>query len=263
MPRGRPKKKNSNPQTAMEELINSAVAAFEEEYDDRKERNVNAPSLRSVADELETTIIRARKLLITAGMFSTELSREVQRRIKQGEAIEKIMSEKGLSKASVYSYIPYKTLAFNLDQTTVNADRHKLFRERARSVNELQDHIGLPDELDFLWNTIIAFEGYPFHTRGCRSRSGVKFTYKISRNTGASGKQYSGETVKGYGNEIKFSTKEKTVTRATVEIGYRKALAVQEKEGCVSGPKKIGYIYGASYIYPMLIRFGVIKATVE
>ena len=88
-------------------------------------------------------------------------------------------------------------------------------------------------------------------------------TYTISRNSGAGGKHYGGETVEGYGNELKFSTKEKTVTRATVELAYKKVLEVQKAEGCVRGPKKIGSVFGASYLYPVMIRFGVIKGTEE
>lgn len=173
------------------------------------------------------------------------------------------MATTKLGRASVYSYIPYKGLAFNLDETTVNADRHRLFRSRARAVAELHDHIGSPDENIYLWRCVIAFEQYPFRTSGRGSRPGVKFTYTISRKTGASGQHYSGENVDNYGNELKFSTKEKTITRATVELAYRKLLEVQEAEGYVAGPKKIGSVFGASYLYPMMIRFGVIRASAD
>lgn len=50
----------------METLLTRAAEAFIEPYDDRDERDVDLPSLRSVADQLNTTILRTRKLLITA-----------------------------------------------------------------------------------------------------------------------------------------------------------------------------------------------------
>ena len=62
----RPKKKNSDPKMSMEQLLNRAVTLFQEPYDDRDERDVDLPSLRTVAEELNTTILRTRKLLITA-----------------------------------------------------------------------------------------------------------------------------------------------------------------------------------------------------
>ena len=220
--RGRPKKKESNPEQSMEQLLNKAVELYAVPYDDRDERDSALPSLNFVASEMETTILRVRKLLISADYYSTVLSRTVQDMVRRGMSVEDVMAATGLGKASVYSYIPYKGLAFNLDQTTVNADRHKLFRVRLKACDELKEHIGLPNEMEYLWKCVIAFEGYPFRTSGRGSRPGVKFTYTISRNSGAGGKHYGGETVEGYGNELKFSTKEKTVTRATVELAYKK-----------------------------------------
>ena len=56
-------------------------------------------------------------------------------------------------------------------------------------------------------------------------------------------------------DEIKDSRKEKTITRATIELAYQRAKAMR---GVVTGPKKLG-VFGASYLYPMLVRFGVVK----
>ena len=54
---------------------------------------------------------------------------------------------------------------------------------------------------------------------------------------------------------IKVNRKEKAITRATIELAYQRAKAMR---GVVTGPKKLG-VFGASYLYPMLVRFGVIK----
>lgn len=101
-------------------------------------RDPALPSIRSAARELGTTIIRVRKLLITADYYSAATSREVQKRMEAGEKIEYIMREMKRSKASAYSYIPYRGFAFNLPETTVNTDRHKLFRKRKKAVGQLQ-----------------------------------------------------------------------------------------------------------------------------
>ena len=188
----RPKKKNSDPKKSMEQLLNRAVTLFQEPYDDRDERESSLPSLRTVADQLNTTILRTRKLLITAEYFSTGTSRMVQEMAAEGRTIAEIMDVTELSRASINSYLPYKNLAFNLDQTTVNADRHRLFRRRVKAVEELQDHMGLPDESLYLWKAIITFEGYPFRTSGRGSREGTKFKYEMSREPGKSGRHYNG-----------------------------------------------------------------------
>ena len=252
----RPKKKDPNPKLSMEQLLTKAVSLFEEPYDDRDERDADLPSLRSVADELGTTLLRTRKLLITAEYFSTDMSRTVQQMTEEGSSVAEIMEETGLKKASINSYLPYKHLAFNLDQTTVNADRHKLFRRRVKAVSDLQAHSGLPDEMEYLWKAVIVFEDYPFKTSGRGSREGVKFSYKVSRTGGNGGRHYDGASVDGYGNEIWIEGKEKSISRSTVELGYRKAKEMR----VVKGPKALGLPGSGSYLYPILLRFGICRA---
>ena len=252
----RPKKKNSDPKMSMEQLLNRAVTLFQEPYDDRDERESSLPSLRAIADQLNTTILRTRKLLITAEYYSTETSRLVQSLTNSGMGIEEIMAATGLKLASINSYLPYKNLAFNLDQTTVNADRHRVFRRRVKAVKELQDHIGLPDEMEKLWKAIIAFENYPFRTSGRDNRKGVRFTYTVSRSSGAGGRHYNGSAVAGYGNEIFIRGKEKSISRSTVELAYKKA----QELGIVKGPKALGIPGSGSYLYPIFLRLGVCAA---
>ncbi len=256
----RPKKKISDPTLSMEQLLKKAVELFQEPYDDRDERDADLPSLRAVADQLNTTILRTRKLLITAEYYSTETSRTVQTLVAEGRSVEEIMAATGLKRASINSYLPYKNLAFNLDQTTVNADRHRLFRRRVKAVKELQDHIGLPDEMEKLWISIIAFEDYPFKTSGRGNRNGVRFTYTVSRSGGAGGRHYNGAGVDGYGNELWIMAngekREKSISRSTVELGYKKA----REMGVVKGPKALGLPGAGSYLWPVLIRFGVCTA---
>ena len=236
----------------MEQLINKAVELFQEPYDDRDERDADLPSLRAVADQLDTTILRTRKILITAGYYSTETSRLVQELEAEGKTETEIMEITRLRRASVNSYLPYRKLAFNLDQKTANADRHRLFRRRMKAVEELQRHMDLPDASLFLWKAIIAFEKYPFKTSGRGSQEGVRFTYTVSRSSGAG--------VDGFGNDIWIvesgEKREKRISRSTVETGYRKARDL----GTVRGPKELGLPGAESYLWPIFLRLGVCQA---
>ena len=256
----RPKKKNTNPALSMEQLLSQAIKLFQEPFDDRDERDADLPSLRAVADQLNTTILRTRKLLITAEYYSTETSRTVQTLVAEGRSVEEIMETTGLKRASINSYLPYKNLAFNLDQTTVNADRHRVFRRRVKAVEELNTHAGFPDEMEYLWKAIIAFEDYPFKTSGRGNRKGVRFTYTVIRSSGAGGRHYSGASVDGYGNELWIvangEKREKSISRSTVELGYMKA----REMGVIKGPKALGLPGAGSYLWPVLIRFGVCTA---
>lgn len=87
---------------------------------------------------------------------------------------------------------------------------------------------------DAVWNAIIAFEGYGFQTA-----KGLRYTY----------------TVKG--NELFFSRKEKSATRASVEMALKTAMELQKSGVEMRGPKMLR-CFGASYLYPIFIRFGVI-----
>lgn len=88
------------------------------------------------------------------------------------------------------------------------------------------------EELEnLLWDTLVLFQGYPFHTA-----KKLEFTYSLK------------------GHEMFVSRKEKSLTRASIMLAFRKAL---ELKRMVSGPKKLG-TFGASYLYPIFLRLGVI-----
>ena len=70
-----------------------AVELFGEPYDDRIERSEDAPSIRDVANAMNTTPLRVRKMLVTAGVYSTKLSRKVQSLYEEGWTIQQIMDE--------------------------------------------------------------------------------------------------------------------------------------------------------------------------
>ena len=53
---------------------------------------------------------------------------------------------------------------------------------------------------------------------------------------------------------------QKSISRSTVDLGYRRAVELMNTAGEVRGPKKLGIPGAGSYLYPMLIRFGVIRA---
>ena len=66
------------------------------------------------------------------------------------------------------------------------------------------------------------------------------------------------EFLDAFHQEIEIDRKEKTITKATICLAFHTAVEIQKREGYVSGPKKIGG-FGASYLYPMFLRFGVIR----
>ena len=248
------KKKITDPTASMEELLQRAVQLAEAPF--TPSRKPELPSLRSVAEELGTTVIRTRKLLITADYFTSPTASTVQRMKSEGKSIEEIGATLRLKPAAVYGYLPYENLAYNLPQTTSNADRHK--RYRATKKLKVEVDTGSIEKISaMLWQCVCIFSGYPFTTSGRGSRSGVEFTYQVSRKGGSGGRHYDGRPIPGYGNEIWLTVngekKERSISRSSVELGFQKYLEVLEKEGTVSGPKKLG-VFGASYLLPLFHR---------
>lgn len=133
------------------------------------------------------------------------------------------------------------------------------------AVWNFQKHFGEADELLYLWRCIIAFEGVEFMTsgRGRNHTGAVAFTYEISRVPESGGKHYDGADVPGYGNEMWIFTadgmKPKSISRSTVDLGYKKALELMALDGLVKGPRALGIPGARSYLYPIFVRFGIIR----
>ena len=229
----RPKKKpNYNPNQIMQDFMTVVADAFGS-YDDRED---TAPSgLNAVAAEFGITALKARKLLITAGVYSTALSRQIAELQSKKMKLEQIMSATGLSRASVHSYLPYTKIPYNLEELSVNAERIRLYRERKQKCTEFSAKLSTLTEREqeeALWNILADLQGCVFLTA-----KGLKFTYKMK------------------GGEMFVNRKSKSITQATVFMAFRKA---QELGGVVAGPKKLG-TFGASYLYPVFVRIGIVK----
>ena len=243
----------------MDELLDSLVSLWTSEED---------PQLNTVSEELEMSVAKVRKLLITAGVrdgetyYSSPMADHVLRLWKEKKSAKEIAVETGLSISSITGYLPHSKTIYSLDTLSTEAERIKLFRSRRAAVEELQKHLDLHDVSEYLWRCICLFENYPFQTsgRGKEHKNATKFRYTVTRSTGAGGRHYVGVDVPGYGNEIWIEGKEKSISRSTVDLAYRNGRAEQESCGFVSGPRKLGVPGSRSYLYAMFLRFGVITS---
>ncbi|MCD8191017.1 MAG: helix-turn-helix domain-containing protein [Clostridiales bacterium] len=182
------------------------------------------PSLQAIGDQLGLNPLQVRKLLITAGVYQSTKAERVLALHREGKTVEEIMERTGLSRVSVYTYLPYTRGTHPVE--TERADPTEL--ARAAAVRRL----AAEPTAENLWEALLLFQSCPFHTA-----KGLEFSYTIK------------------GGELFVSRKEKSITRSSVEMAFRRALALGE----VSGPKKLG-VFGASYLYPVFLRLGVITA---
>ncbi len=242
------KKPNYDSEKIMKEYMDALVDAFGTPYDDREVAELDHVSLNEVAAEFGITAMKARKLLITAGVYSTKTSREIQSLHASGKKISEIPSIVGLSRASVHSYLPYTKGSYNMTELSTNAERTKLYRERKAALEKLQDiirrcgYMGAMVSADVencsvkeletnLWAVLLLYQGYPFKTV-----KGLKFTYFIQ------------------GNEMFVDKKEKYVTRATINMALKSAV---QSCGVGTGSKKLG-TFGSSCLYSIFQIMGII-----
>lgn len=221
--RGRPKKKpgydlEKNIQNLLEEVTSIAEVGF----DDRVTRPKDAPSISQISQEMKTSRMRVRKLLITAGYYSTEMSRKVQDLHDEGLSIEEIGEKLGIGVSTVYSMLPYMKGIYKLNDPTLNAELCRQFQKRKKACELLRKHM---DE-DSLWNALLAFEGYHFKTN---------VRYFIDCETLC------------FGNI--------TISRGEVMDAFARMLLIQNSQGCVCNPDFLS-CKGSSELYNIFLRLG-------
>ena len=224
MPKRKP---NYNPTSTMQELLNAVCDYYGDPVDDRKSEDPDHISLHDVADRFNITVMKARKLLITGGLYSTAISRRVQELHAQGLTVAQITEKTGLKRASTNSYLPYTNIVYNLPDISIKAERQKQYRVRKRNNARTDAEKG-----EKLWQELTYLQRCLFTTS-----KGLDFTYKTR------------------GGEMFVDRKEKSITKATVMKAYGK---VVELDGVVKGPKTLG-TFGASYLYPIFVKMGLIK----
>jgi len=106
------------------------------------------PELKAIAEEVEMSPAKLRKLLITAGerdhttYFSSSTADHIRRLRAEGKSMKEIQESLGLSYTSVQGYLPHKSV-YGLDTLSSEAERIKKYRRRQKAVEELTAH--LPD----------------------------------------------------------------------------------------------------------------------
>ena len=224
---GRAKKNPEyDPEKVMEQFTNCIVDAYGTGTDNN--------SLRKISEQFGITLMKTRKILITAGVYHTEISDQINSLWEDNWSISDIMKETGLSRYSVHSYLPYTKVIYNAEELSLYARRCRTYRKRKLAVKKLQSCMGESIEIleETLWNTIKVFSGYFFETA-----EGKRFCYSVS------------------GDEILISKSKESITRVDVSLALEKIL---ELNGGVESLQNMK-VPGAGYLYPVFLRFGLIR----
>ena len=221
----------------LKEQMDAAVALYEEDC-----------SLQLIADALNLNPIKVRKLLITAGVYESEVAEKVKNTFEEyretqryKEAILSTANTLQLSKASVTSYLPYQKGVYfpstaSKEKISVGAERQRRFRAMKRWREN-------PTEENF-WDVVVSYSGVRFKTY-----SGLPFSYEIKKGR-------NGE----YTKELWIDRREngKSLAWSSVLLTLKNI-----KREVVDRPKALGDIRGVTYIYGMFYRFGLIDVPDE
>ena len=234
----RPKKKPEYDSDQMAQQLMEAVTDAYLNPPQGTEDDTGHMQLKQLAEEFSMTPLKVRKILITTGASQTTISKAVNTLFREGKSVAEIQELTNLSRASVQSYLPYSKTVYKMEERTLLAERLQKYRSRKAAADRIAEAMASEAKEgleELLWSTLAAFEGYPF-----RTAKGLRFHYSIK------------------GNEIFFSRKEKSVTRATANIALENAVKLQKEGFVITGPKML-HCFGASYLYPVFIRIGVIQ----
>ncbi len=100
-----------------------------------------------IADELQISDLKARKLLITAGerdkhiYYSSPLSDQVQGLRAKGKTVKEIEQVLQISHASVIGYLPISRTIYGMRELSADAIRIQRYRERQRVCQSYMDEI--------------------------------------------------------------------------------------------------------------------------
>ena len=220
----------------LKEQMESAVALYDSEM-----------SLQAIGDALNLNPIKVRKLLITAGVYESDVAEKVQDTFEEYRETQDyktsiLLTAKALklSKTSITSYLPYKKGVYypstEKEKISVGAERQRRYRAMKRWRSD-------PTEENF-WGVVLAYASVKFKTY-----SGLPFTYEIKKGR-------NGE----YTKELWIDRREKSKSLAWSSI----VLALGNIKGeVVDRPKALGDIRGVTYIYGMFYRFGLIDVPDE
>lgn len=79
--------------------------------------------IKRIAHRLSLSEGKVKKILITAGLYSSPLTRDIAERTKAGQTVEQIAVALGVSKNVILGNMPYTKGMYNAEYPTINAIR--------------------------------------------------------------------------------------------------------------------------------------------
>lgn len=174
---GRPKKRPEyNKDILQDDFMKMVTEAYLNPAKGTEDANGHM-CLNLLGEEFGMTPIKIRKILVTAGVYETPISRQVKELYEEGKTVSEICKLMNLSAASVNGYLPYKKAIYNMKEKSLLAERLIRYRSRKEATDKLKysrEHEDSDKQKEQLRAALEAFAGYRFQTA-----DGVRFDYLI------------------------------------------------------------------------------------
>ena len=117
-----------DPERVLKELIGITKELYEKLY-----------SYRRIALELDLSVSKVIKLLITGGVYDSDICRDINRLYNSGKTVAEIQKTLHISQATVQAYLPYKMGVYNANECSRNAERIREYRRREKRAKLLAE----------------------------------------------------------------------------------------------------------------------------
>lgn len=170
----------------MKEQVKQACACY------MQVASEGSPSIRETARRLAVSPAKARKLLITGGVYTSAKAEHIQKLSKTGLSVGEIASKMHMTSACVSSYLPYIKIVYGLDEKSVDADRMDRYRARKTALQALKQAVEKQRDdvnawYEALWSCILVYQNMIFSTAP-RGGEGIEnFSYFVSPSEAAAG----------------------------------------------------------------------------
>ena len=114
-------------ESVQESLVMDVCEFYGRPYD---ERDKEQPSMRATAEHFGISALKVKKILLTGGLFQTQLSDEIQAMYLSGLSMNEIAAKKQMSVPNVGSYLPYSRVIYNLDVRNEEAGKALMWRQK-------------------------------------------------------------------------------------------------------------------------------------
>ena len=140
--------------------------AEEDLYDRIIDEYKRCGSVKRTAEIAGTSLVRAQRVLITEGLWSSETSEAVRELFEQGKTAQEIADELFISMKTVQAYLPYTKGFYSASNRSGDAVKSDSYRKRKQMAASNQIHVSVKEKEKNMAKIIpIPTDIYTFHDR--------------------------------------------------------------------------------------------------